>query len=287
MTFRFNIRYFDQRFIVLFCVVILTVGVLLYRTNTFGIKFVQNEFSLNFIPMKYEKCEDLLLNSSVHEIKLSQMNQLKTKDFEEAVINASRSGGIEGPSGQVAGEYLVMHHLAGQPAAKVICETGFNLGHSSFNYLTANEKVIVHSFDLGNHGYAHTMSDYLKKLFPNRFFIHFGDSTKTIPEFIRNNPEFQCDLMFVDGGHVYPVALADIMNFAKIANLKENIIAFDDYPTDWGQSFGKAWEDAINAGILKEFMRCRFHSIVGLQRGFTIGRVMKKSAEDAVPAETP
>src|SRR6218665_438022 len=279
MTFRFNIRYFDQLFIVLFCVVILTVGVLLYRTNTFGIKFVQNEFSLNFIPMKYEKCEDLLLNSSVHGIKFSQMNQLKTKDFEEAVINASRSGGIEGHSGQVAGKYLIMHHLAGQAAAKVICETGFNLGHSSFNYLTANEKVIVHSFDMGNHGYAHTMSDYLKKLFPNRFFIHFGDSTKTLPEFIRNNPEFQCDIMFVDGGHAYRIALPDIKNFAKIANLEENIMVFDDYPTHWGKHFGKAWDDAIKEGFLKEFMRCTFQYFTGTQRGFTIGRIMKRPEE--------
>ena len=251
-------RNFDQRFIAIFCVVILTVGVLLYHTRTFEIEIFRSKFKLNFIPKKVERCEDLVRNNSLYGMKLSPMYQLKKKDFEETIRNVTGAHGIEGHSGQAMAEYLVMHHLAGQAAAKVICETGFNLGHSSFNYLTANEKVIVHSFDLGNHLYAHTMSDYLKKLFPNRFFIHFGDSTKTIPEFFRNNTEFQCDIMFVDGGHVYPVALADIKNFAKIANLKENIMAFDDYPTDWGQGFGKAWDDAIKEGILKEFMRCRF-----------------------------
>src|SRR6218665_3807976 len=284
---RYNFRNFDQRFIVLFCVVILAAGALLYHTNTFGIEIVQNEFKLNVIPMKYEKCEDLLLNNSIHGIKLSQMNKIKSKDFEEAVSNASKvSQGIEGHSGQIKGEYLIMHHLAGQAAAKVICETGFNLGHSSFNYLTASEKTVVHSFDIGNYAYAHKMSNFLKKLFPNRFFIHFGDSTKTIPEFIRNNPEFQCDVMFVDGGHVYPVALADIMNFAKIANLKENIMIFDDYPTVWGKGFGKAWDDAIKEGIVKEFMRCTFQESFVVQRGFTIGRVMKKPVEEAVTTKT-
>jgi len=266
--------------------IILSTGVLLYRNNTFGIEIVQNKFRLNFIPEHYNKCEDLLQNSSRYGINLSQVNQLKSKEFEQAVRNASSTNGVEFRTGQVLGQQLIMHHLAGQPAAKVICETGFNLGHSSFNYLTANENTVVHSFDIGNHAYAHKMSDYLNKLFPNRFFIHFGDSTKTIPEFIGHNPEFQCDVMFVDGGHVYPVSLADIKNFAKVANLKENIMIFDDYPTNWGQGFGKAWDDAIKEGILKEFMRCTCQHFIGLQRGFTIGRVMKTLKEIAITTKT-
>src|SRR6218665_1585020 len=279
--FRWN---FYRRFVVTACVVMLTTAVLFYRTYWIGI--VQNKFRLNFIPEHYEVCEDLLRNRTVYGIELSQMYQLKSKDFDEAVEDAVGTEFPEGYSGEVMGEYLVMHHLAGQAAAKVICETGFNLGHSSFNYLTASEKTVVHSFDIGNYAYAHKMSNFLKKLFPNRFFIHFGDSTKTIPEFIRNNPEFQCDVMFVDGGHVYPVALADIMNFAKIANLKENIMIFDDYPTVWGKGFGKAWDDAIKEGIVKEFMRCTFQESFVVQRGFTIGRVMKKPVEEAVTTKT-
>lgn len=268
---------FNRRFIVILCMVVITTGGVLYTTNTFGIEIMRFKFSLDFITENYKSCEDLVQNSSIYGIQLSPMYQLKRKEFEETVRNVTGKEWPEGHSGQVIGQYLIMHHLAGHQAANVICETGFNLGHSSFNYLTANEKAIVHSFDLGKHAYAHKMSDYLKTLFPTRFFIHFGDSTKTIPEFIRNNSGFQCDLMFVDGGHVYPVALADIKNFAKIANLKENIISFDDYPTDWGKSFGKAWDDVIKQGILKEFMRCTFQNIVGRQRGFTIGRVMKTS----------
>src|SRR5688572_10961367 len=94
-------RNLDQRFIVIFCVVILTAGAFMYRANTLGVEIVQNEFRLNFIPKKYKICEDLVQNSSLYGIELSSMNKLKSKEFEEAVINVTRGGRAEGHSGQV------------------------------------------------------------------------------------------------------------------------------------------------------------------------------------------
>jgi len=93
-------------FVVTFCVVSLAAGVLLYHTNTFGTEIVQNKFKLNFIPEKYKRCEDLLLNSSIYGIQLSQMNKLKSKELGEAVRNATRGQTAEGHSGQIKGEYF-------------------------------------------------------------------------------------------------------------------------------------------------------------------------------------
>jgi len=56
--------------------------------------------------------------------------------------------------------------------------------------------------------------------------------------------------MLVDGGHVYDVARADIANFAKLANLENNVMLFDDHPSTWSSAFGKAWDGIIAAGVV-------------------------------------
>lgn len=180
----------------------------------------------------------------------------------------------EGFSYQVRQQYRTMHYVASRQSVKTICETGFNFGHSSFNWLTANSQTVVHSFDLGNHKYAHVMSDYIVALFPGRFFIHFGNSMETIPAFIAANPIFRCDIMFVDGGHDYLVAKADIENFVSMARNDHSIIIFDDYPgkQSWskGNNFGQAWEDSIKAGFLNEKLRCTDKKN---ERGFSMATV--------------
>ena len=106
--------------------------------------------------------------------------------------------------------------MASLKFVRTVCETGFNYGHSSFNYLTANDKAVVHSFDIGSHPYTKHMADYLSAKFPGRFFIHYGDSAASLPEFVQKNPDIRCNLIFVDGWHSYPVAKSDLENFMKI-----------------------------------------------------------------------
>ena len=120
------------------------------------------------------------------------------------------------------------------------------------------------------------MAEFMSKRFPGRFFVHFGDSTKTVPEFIRSNPDYRCDLLYVDGGHTYDVALADIMNFASVANVENGaVIVFDDYPsTMFDLAFGVAWEDFRRWGYIEEKMRCFFAP--SNNRGFSIGYVLRR-----------
>ena len=68
----------------------------------------------------------------------------------------------------------------------------------------------------------------MRRNFSSRFFVHFGDSTQTVPEFARAHPDHRCDFIYVDGGHT----MADLLNLAAMADVETgNVIMFDDYPT--------------------------------------------------------
>ena len=68
----------------------------------------------------------------------------------------------------------------------------------------------------------------MRRNFSSSFFVHFGDSTQTVPEFARAHPDHRCDFIYVDGGHT----MADLLNLAAMADVETgNVIMFDDYPT--------------------------------------------------------
>jgi len=192
---------------------------------------------------------------------------------------------LEGHSGTLPKQMLVLHYLAGRPAVRSVCETGFNIGHSSFNFLTASRQSVVHSFDVGHYPYTEPMARFMTATFPGRFSLHVGDSGTTVPKFIRANPDFRCDVIFVDGGHNYDNAFADLSNLIPVVNRSnaDSVIILDDYPTlpYAGQGVGNAWEDVRRSRSIVELMRCMFShemappsaaSLRGLyQRGFVVG----------------
>ena len=239
------------------------------------------EPGLKFIPAHFNSvCENLFHGSPEASFAMTNKFNLLSSEFQAAIDKTTKASGPvnEGFTAQLSEEMKVIHYIASSPFVRTICETGFNSGHSSFNYLTANDQVTVHSFDLGEHTYAIPMAQYLNETFPGRLFVHFGDSTVTVPQFIRENPNFRCDFILVDGGHTYDVAKADLNNLMPIASPHKNVIMFDDYPTDWGQKFGKAWEEIISIGRIKEYMRCESSVAKKLfQRGFVLGTVLSES----------
>lgn len=237
-------------------------------------------FDLRFIPTTgLNSCEQLFANTPVARFFLTPTYGRMREPFNQAVIAATEGLAVEGFSRQVKQQYLALHYLAAQRTARRVCETGFNMGHSAFNYLTASEDSIVHSFDMGVHPYSYVLAEYLRGKFPARLVVHFGSSARTVPQFIRENPEFRCDLMFVDGGHRYVDALADLENFARMANLKSNVVVFDDFPTDWGGELGAAWARMVEKGIVDEILRCRFAGSRGT-RGFSVGRFVRRVSSD-------
>jgi len=201
--------------------------------------------------------------------------------FAAAVNQSIVNEAVEGFTFGLPTQFKVLHYLASRPNVRSICETGFNLGHSSFNYLTASRHAVVHSFDLGTHNYADKMAQFMRRHFPNRFFVHFGDSTKTVPQFGRAHPDHRCDFIFVDGGHTYPVAVADLLNLAAMADVDAgNVIMLDDYPSllagnMFPQPIGWAWENMRRWGYVRELLRCSFES-KQFKRGFVIGTVVRR-----------
>ena len=97
-----------------------------------------------------------------------------------------------------------------EPWVRDVLEVGFNGGHSSWIFLSSRPDVKVTSFDLGEHGYVQMTKSIVDGLAPGRHELILGDSRDTIPEFVENNVGRQFDLIYIDGGHDFDVAQADI-----------------------------------------------------------------------------
>ena len=139
-----------------------------------------------------------------------------------------------------------------------VCEIGMNGGHSAFIMLAAlstgkkEDDPNLTMFDFGQYSYSKDVASYLKAVYPRRFQVYYGDSTKIVPEWISKTQKEKCDVFSVDGDHSYQGAKADILNAAK-ASRKGGKIILDDM--DVGKGPRKAFDEFIQSGVL-ENPRC-------------------------------
>lgn len=61
--------------------------------------------------------------------------------------------------------------------------------------------------------------------------------------------DLRCELIFIDGGHSYDVAIRDLKNFAALANLKNNVLLLDDTFLD---DVRRAWDEMMDMGYVEE-----------------------------------
>ena len=183
------------------------------------------------------------------------------------MINHSfTSGGPEGHTGTALHQFNFYYLLAQQPWVDVICEIGFNLGHSAFQWLTGSSSTTkLYSFDLNKHPYAQPMAAFMNKTFPGKFSFIPGDSTITVPA--AKHLEGKCDLLIVDGGHTYDIALKDITNMQKLANHKHHLMILDDYPRIDVPKVSMAWLQGQLEGTFQHLYGCTTKS---LHKGFSI-----------------
>ena len=129
-------------------------------------------------------------------------------------------------------------------------EIGFNAGHSAEVFLKNNPSLTLTSFDLGGHDYVAHAGEFINAYYPNRHTLILGDSTVTIPAFIENNKDVKFDFIFIDGGHDYEVAKADMENCFHLAH-KDTIVAIDDtmYTNGWQQHYTigptRTWKEHV------------------------------------------
>ena len=151
------------------------------------------------------------------------------------------------------GELEFMVELIRKSGAKLIGETGFNAGSSSYAFLRASPETEVVSFDIGYHGYVKPAKKLIDKEFPGRHTLICGDSKKTLPKFAKDHPGFKFDYIFIDGGHDYKTAKADIVNFRKLSSAETIVIMDDLVPwLPWGVGPTRAWREAIDDGLVTQ-----------------------------------
>jgi predicted O-methyltransferase YrrM len=143
--------------------------------------------------------------------------------------------------------------LAALPGIRSIAEIGFNAGVSSFNFLDANHQATVYSFELGHFAYTMAAKWHLDRMFPRRHRLILGDSVHTVPQFHARHPGLVFDLIFIDGGHPYDAAMADLCNMRCLAHAG-TVLVMDDI-TPWnphGVGPAAAWADALRDGLITQ-----------------------------------
>ncbi len=143
--------------------------------------------------------------------------------------------------------------LAENPSITRILEIGFNAGHSSYVFLSARPDITVVSFDLGEHAYVAKAKAFMDVKFPGRHTLVLGDSRETIPRYSAEQQGATFDLIFIDGGHDYDVAAADLLNCQALAK-PSGLVLMDDLRSweTWGIGPVRAWDEAKQGGMVEE-----------------------------------
>ena len=162
----------------------------------------------------------------------------------------------EGYSQQVPGQIAFLSKMVSPPGIKRVMEIGFNGGHSAELFLSSNPNVELVSFDIGHHDYLKNGKEFIDNKYPNRHTLIIGNSLQTVPEYSKTAKPF--DIIFIDGGHDYPIASGDICNCKRLAHI-HTIVIMDDtiknksWQMGWNYGPTCAWADSITNKIVEEF----------------------------------
>ena len=178
---------------------------------------------------------------------------------------------FEGYSQQVQQQVKDLISLTNKPNLNVM-EIGFNAGHSAEIFLKNNKELTLTSFDLGIHDYVTVAKEYIDITYPNRHTLILGDSRKTVPIYLENNKNTKFDIIFIDGGHDYEIAKADMENCFFLAH-KDTIVILDDtiftkrFQAEWTIGPTKTWTEHLQQKKIIELNRKEYCSGRGMSWG--------------------
>lgn len=201
----------------------------------------------------------VLLGEDADDALLAAVSEYQLLHFVNAVSELDdylRNLGVdmknmEGRTSTHLEKLRVMRRIALNPGVDTVCEVGFNGGHSALLFLSAGARRVI-SFELGlgvQGTYSSHAVSWLSERYPGRLQVILGDSLKTVPNFATMWPAEQCNVIFVDGGHLYHQARADLLNLQAMRNASFHVIIMDDT----NQAECKlAWDELISGGIVEE-----------------------------------
>jgi predicted O-methyltransferase YrrM len=155
----------------------------------------------------------------------------------------------EGGASSVEATYL--QQLSHRSGSVTVAEIGFNIGFSSIAFLESTPETTVVSFELDRRPAVELAKDFIDEQYPGRHELVIGDSRGTVPQYAdARGGGF--DFVFVDGGHEYEVAMADIQNARRLAKPNGWVVIDDVIPWfPWGVGPYRAWQEAIANGLIK------------------------------------
>ena len=140
-----------------------------------------------------------------------------------------------------------VNFLQGHQEINSVLEIGLNRGASAEVFLETlpNLKYFA-SFDIAYHECVPYVAEYFaSKYFPKFHFVR-GDTRSSLPTYLWLNPERVFDLIFVDGGHDYEVALSDILHCRLLAH-PGTVLLVDDYNYE---SVRRAVDSCVAKGVI-------------------------------------
>jgi predicted O-methyltransferase YrrM len=153
--------------------------------------------------------------------------------------------------GASVAEATYLRDLTVSANAVRVAEIGFNVGFSSIAFLESSPEVTVVSFELDQRPAVELAKRFVDERYPGRHDMIIGNSVETVPAHAESHGG-PYDLVFVDGGHEYETARADIANGARIAKSGALIVVDDVIPWyPWGVGPHQAWQQAVDSGLVE------------------------------------
>ena len=186
-------------------------------------------------------------------------------------LNSRGFDEFEGNSQGCPQQVIDLINLTNKPNINVM-EIGFNAGHSAEIFLKNNKSLALTSFDLGEHNYVFSSKKYINLTYPNKHALILGDSRITIPKYIETNKDTKFDIIFIDGGHDYNIAKADLENCFHLAH-KDTIVILDDtlftigWECEWTIGPTRTWSEHLQQNKIIELHRIDYSHGRGMSWG--------------------
>ena len=187
---------------------------------------------------------------------LSALLDVATRCAEHYVRPAFWAVGMisQSPKEVVSLAEIVSHVAVKSP---LVCEIGFNAGHSALLWLRQRASARLVVFDL--FGLPHSLASlaFVRGVYPGRVTAIPGNSRVTVTAFadqVANGTQAPCDIWFVDGDHTGETPRVDLWNAVRASRAGAVVIA-DDVTTGWF-AVKRTWDRLVSAGHLRH-ERCQ------------------------------